>query len=83
MKHMIAKLMAAGCVLALSATAASADIACNRAGDCWHTKDHYNFHSDWGVAVHPDNWRWAEHDKYRWHEHEGRGYWRDGVWVEF
>ena len=65
------------------ATNASAAIACNREGDCWHVKNRYNYHPEFGVVVHPDGWRWAVHEKYRWREHPGRGYWRNGIWIRF
>jgi hypothetical protein len=83
MKRLTKVVLGAACALALTATAASAEIACNREGDCWHVKARYEYHPDFGVTVHPDNWKWADRDKYRWREHEGRGYWRQGVWVEF
>jgi hypothetical protein len=75
----------AACALALTATAASAEIVCNREGDCWHVKMRHEYHPEFGITIHPDNWRWEEreHHKYRWREHEGRGYWRNGVWIEF
>ena len=77
--------MGAVSALALTATAASAEIVCNREGDCWHVKMRHEYRPDFGVVIHPDSWRWAEHEhhKYRWREHEGRGYWRNGVWIEF
>jgi len=83
MKAMAAGLMGAVCVLVLSATTASAEVACNREGECWHVRDHHEYRPEWGVIVHPDEWRWAGNEHYRWHEHEGRGYWRNGAWVEF
>jgi hypothetical protein len=75
----------AACALAFTATAASAEIVCNHEGDCWHVKVRHDYRPDFGLTVHPDNWRWGEHehDKFRWREHEGRGYWRNGVWVQF
>ncbi len=73
----------AACMVTLTATAASADIVCNREGDCWHAREKYSYRPEYGLTVHPDNWKWAEHEHYRWREHEGRGYWRYGVWVEF
>jgi hypothetical protein len=82
-KTMIAGLMGAVCLLLAGATAASAEIACNREGECWHVRDRHDYHPEWGVVVHPDEWRWAANEKYRWREHEGRGYWRNGVWVRF
>ena len=36
-----------------------------------------------GIVVHDDNWRWRGRDHYRWREHEGRGYWRNGIWLNF
>jgi hypothetical protein len=55
--------------LVLMATSASAEVVCNREGDCWH--------DDW-------RWEEHERERYRWREHEGegRGYWRDGRWIE-
>jgi hypothetical protein len=35
------------------------------------------------VVIHDDNWRWRDRDHYRWREHEGRGYWRNGIWLSF
>jgi len=83
MKAMTAGLMGAVCVLVLGATAASAEIVCNREGECWHVKEHRDYRPEWGVVAHPDSWKWAANEKYRWHEHAGRGYWRNGAWVEF
>jgi hypothetical protein len=85
MKGLIAAVFAATCALPLTITTASADVACNREGDCWHVRERHNYRPEFGVVVHPDSWRWAdhEHDKYRWREHEGRGYWREGRWIEF
>lgn len=70
-------------VVTMSATAASAAVACNGAGQCWHVHQRYNYRPEYGVVVHPDNWRWGAHDHYVWREHTGRGYWRDGHWVRF
>ena len=84
MKAILATIMGATCALTLMASTASAEIACNRTGECWHVKETHHFQPEHGVTVHPDNWRWAEHehDRYRWREHEGRGYWHEGHWVE-
>jgi hypothetical protein len=85
MKGFIAAVLGATCALALTATAASADVACNREGECWHVSERHNYHPDFGVTVHPHDWKWGdhEHDKYRWREHEGRGYWHENRWIEF
>ena len=77
-----AAILAAG-AMAVTSSAASADVVCNSAGECWHTHDTYKYDPAFGVVVHPNDWKWGPADHYRWHEHEGRGYWRDGVWVTF
>ena len=82
MKQMGAVIGVVG-VLALSATTASAAIVCNDDGDCWHAKKGNAYRPEFGVHVHPNNWKWAHNDHYRWREHEGRGYWRSGVWIGF
>jgi hypothetical protein len=85
MKGLIAGFFGTACALALTATNASAEIACNREGDCWHVKERHNYRPEFGVTLHPDDWRWAdrERERYRWREHEGRGYWHEGRWIEF
>jgi hypothetical protein len=77
-----AAILAAG-ALAVTTTAASAEIVCNNEGDCWHTQEHYDYQPTFGLAVHPNDWRWGDRDHYRWREHEGRGYWRNGIWLTF
>ncbi len=86
------KLMLQGAIAAMigsaaligTATTASAEIICNRAGDCWHARDHYDYSPRFGVVVHDDNWRCRDRDRhYRWREHDGRGYWRNGIWLRF
>ena len=75
-------ILAAGFVVA-SASAASAAIACNAEGQCWHVRHPYTYPPAYGVVVHPNNWRWGPGAHYVWREHAGRGYWRNGVWVTF
>jgi hypothetical protein len=74
---------AAAAGLCLGASAASAEIVCNSENQCWHAHRHYNYQPGWGIAVHPDNWRWGSTEQYTWREHRGRGYWRNGAWVKF
>jgi hypothetical protein len=74
-------LLVAASTLALSAVTASAEIACNTEGECWHVKRH-DVSPGLNLTVHPDNWKWAEHEKYKWREHEGHGYWKNGAWIE-
>jgi hypothetical protein len=85
MKGLTATLLGAGCALILGTAAASAEIVCNREGDCWHATGKHSYRGEWGLVIHPDNWKWEEHEKnkHRWREHEGRGYWHDGHWMEF
>lgn len=74
-----ATLSAAG----LAATTASAAVVCNGQGECWHVRHNYEYRPEFGVTVHPNNWRWNHDEHYRWREHTGRGYWRDGAWIRF
>jgi hypothetical protein len=47
-------------ILAASATVASADVACNRWGECWTVRDHYTtYPATLGVTFHDDAWREA------------------------
>ncbi|HEY1837197.1 MAG TPA: hypothetical protein VGG36_06045 [Rhizomicrobium sp.] len=81
-KFAVAAVLGASAI-ALTATAASAAIACNGEGYCWHVRHSYMYHPEFGVSVHPDNWHWGARDHYVWHEHHGRGYWHNGVWITF
>jgi hypothetical protein len=74
---------AAICAGLVVANSASAAIACNRDGDCWHVNRHYAYRPEFGVVIHPEGWRWGVNDRFRWREHPGRGYWRNGVWIRF
>lgn len=78
----VAAVIGAGAIVA-SSVPASAEIVCNRHGDCWHAREHYDYQPRFGVTVHSDDWRWRRHERYRWREHEGRGYWRNGIWLNF
>lgn len=69
--------------LAASTVGASAAIVCNREGECWHVKNRYAYKPEFGVVVHPNNWRWGANEKFVYREHAGRGYWRNGVWIRF
>ncbi len=75
--------------VAVTAAPASAYVACNAAGECWHVDKRYTYAPAVGVIVHhPDDWYfhrdWAHDHTYQWREHhEGRGYYRNGVWVTF
>jgi hypothetical protein len=77
-----AAVISAGALAVMTADA-SAAVVCNAAGVCWHTHHAYAYRPEFGLAVHPDGWRWGAADHYRWHEHHGRGYWHNGVWITF
>ena len=70
--------------LAASTTGASAYVARNRDGDCWHTE---NAPRVPGVRfeTHPDDWYFHQHwdgaDRHYRDYHTGRGYYRSGVWI--
>jgi len=76
---------AAVALLGLTALAsdASAAVACNREGECWHVRNAYKYQPEFGVVVHENGWKWGARDHYRWREHTGRGYWRNGIWIRF
>jgi hypothetical protein len=69
--------------IGLSTSTASARIVCNAEGDCWHSHADYDYRPEFGLTVHPDNWKWKEGERHAWREHEGRGYWKGGSWLEF
>ena len=82
MKTALAALLGIG-AMASTVSSASAAIACNGEGQCWHVRRPYAYAPAYGVIVHPDGWRWGPGEHYAWREHPGRGYWRSGVWVRF
>ncbi|MEI9993338.1 MAG: hypothetical protein WDM91_01990 [Rhizomicrobium sp.] len=89
----IRKLMTTGAVaavlgltaLAVSSTGAEARTVCNRFGDCWHEAGTgYNYPATLGVRFYGDDWRVHHRNGYHWRDrHDGRGYWRNGIWVTF
>ncbi|HEX4301801.1 MAG TPA: hypothetical protein VHZ78_03350 [Rhizomicrobium sp.] len=94
----IRKLMATGAVaavlgigaLAATTTVAEARTVCSRFGDCWQETTRYDYPATLGVRFYNDSWRhdrWHDRDswnRYHWRDHhDGRGYWRDGVWITF
>jgi hypothetical protein len=87
-KLSFATLLAAGAALSFSGPA-SAYIACNRFGECWHVHHHYHYDPDLQVRYYDDDWYfhhdWNHNHDYQWRGdwHEDRGYWHNGVWVRF
>jgi hypothetical protein len=69
--------------LALLVSSASARIVCNEDGDCWHNNATYEYRPDFGVTIHPDDWKWKDGEHHAWREHDGRGYWRRNEWKDF
>ena len=85
MKRLLLATALATSTLAGLALPASAYIVCDRDGDrCWHTEARYHY-PEGRYAWHPDDWYFHRTwDRDRWHDyHEGRGYWRNGVWITF
>jgi hypothetical protein len=74
--------------LAASATAASADVVCNRFGECWRVHERYtNYPRNLGARFYDDAW-WTRHQhnrRYHWREdrQDSRGYWRHNEWRSF
>jgi len=75
-----------GGALAATSTAASADVACNRAGECWTVREHYtNYPAELGVVFHDDAWRAAHHRHFHWRADrpDDHGYYSHGAWHPF
>jgi hypothetical protein len=72
--------------LAASAGSASAYVVCSN-GDCWHTDARYHYRPDAQTRVYPDTWYFHQdwdHGSNPWRSHhDGRGYYRNGVWITF
>lgn len=70
------------------AVPASAYIACNREGDCWHT-DNRVVRPGVRFDYHPDDYyfheRWDGDARRHWRSdyHRDRGYYRNGLWITF
>jgi hypothetical protein len=76
----------AGGALALTSTSASADVACNRWGECWTVHDRYtNYPADLGIVFHDDAWRARHHRHYHWRADrpDDHGYYSHGEWHPF
>ena len=71
-----------GAALAASPIPASAEIVCS-GNVCWHVKERLAYPPESKVIIHEDSWRAPPAEKYEFREHEGRGYWREGKWIEW
>lgn len=82
MKHLVLGAVMATAATALFSVPAAAYVDCN-GNDCWHT-DHRFAAPGITIEHHPDDWYFHQHwdhDRH-WHDyHDGRGYWRNGVWI--
>ena len=69
----------------VAASAASADVVCNRAGECWHVHDRLDYPAGLGITFHDDTWGVAhQRGHYHWRQDRfDRGYYRNGVWIAF
>ena len=76
----IAATAAAAGFFALTATGASAYMACS-GNVCWHVHDRYHYPRHAHVVVHADTWRHGPSITIR--EHEGRGYWKGDSWTSW
>ncbi len=73
----------AAAALVFAATSASAEIACNDEGACWHIKGKADFYKpEHGIHIHPDDWKWGKEEHFKWREHEGHGFWKGDVWIK-
>ena len=75
----------AGGALVTTATTASADVACNGYGECWHVRDRLDYPPTLGIRFHDNRWGYAHRrGDYHWrHDRYDRGYYRNGVWITF
>lgn len=79
--------LAAGAMFAIIPLA-SADVACNSYGECWHVKTHYRgYPRELGIHFYRDDWaeRHRADRRYHWMEDRDsdRGYYSRGEWHEF
>jgi len=72
--------------IAATASAASADVACNRWGECWHVRDHYtNYPVALGITFHEEGWKGDGTRHWRWRHDmaDDHGYYSHGRWHPF
>ena len=79
-KGALAGVMASAAIV----TTASANVACNAAGECWHVRDRLDYPAGVGITFHNDNWGRMHRHGYHWRtDRFDRGYYRNGVWITF
>jgi hypothetical protein len=78
----VGALVAAGAGLTV-ATSASADVACNRFGECWHVHARIDYPADVGITFYDDSWKFPD-THYVWRkDRDDHGYWWHGHWRHF
>ena len=85
----LAVVLAAG-TFGASVTTASADVACNAYGECWHTSSRYAvtvYPPEVGIQFYGDDWRKTNETnaKYKWMKDrdDDHGYYSHGEWHAF
>jgi len=64
-----------------SSGSASAYIASNRWGDCWHVRNRAHYPAMLGIHFYSDSYRVRlVGPRHHWREYRGRGYWYHGRW---
>ena len=82
MRYLAGAALGALRLFALSSNAAAA-IVCNDDGDCWRAAEAYDYPPEVNLNIHDDDWE-IDKDKFELREAgPGRGYYRDGVWIDF
>ena len=83
----LAVILAAGVTVATT-PAASADVACNSYGECWHTGQHYTTYPDGlGIQFYGDDWATSHRTDTHYHwladQKDDHGYYDHGTWHAF
>jgi hypothetical protein len=88
-KSSLAAILAGGLIV-VTASVASADVACNSYGECWQTRERYElkvYPPELGIQFYDDDWRKAhEHDEhFHWMKDrdDDHGYYSHGEWHVF
>ena len=83
---LIAAAALAGSMTMMASAPASAYLVCNNVGDCWHTETRDRAPPGVKFRYHKDDWyfhqKWDDRNHYR-DYHDGRGYYRNGIWLSF
>ena len=74
--------------LVATTSIASADVVCNRFGDCWHVSQRYaTYPTELGIQFYNDDWRASHltdrHYHWRSDQKDDHGYYENGNWHGF